>query len=90
MFCPKCSQQQLSSDVRFCPRCGFQLEVVKELVAESSDALAVTDRSGVQRKFFTQRKQDLLVGATFTYVAAVMTVLYSWVQPKGVLIVPLG
>ena len=32
MFCPKCGQQQASDDVRFCSRCGFQLEVVKELL----------------------------------------------------------
>ncbi|HEY6187226.1 MAG TPA: zinc ribbon domain-containing protein [Pyrinomonadaceae bacterium] len=32
MFCPKCGQQQSSNGVRFCSRCGFQLEVVKELL----------------------------------------------------------
>jgi hypothetical protein len=32
MFCPKCGQQQASDSVRFCSRCGFQLEVVKELL----------------------------------------------------------
>ncbi|HEV2708290.1 MAG TPA: zinc ribbon domain-containing protein [Pyrinomonadaceae bacterium] len=32
MYCPKCGQQQVSSDVRFCPRCGFQLEGVRAFV----------------------------------------------------------
>jgi hypothetical protein len=32
MFCPKCGQQQSSNGVRFCSRCGFQLEVVRELL----------------------------------------------------------
>jgi hypothetical protein len=32
MYCPRCSQQQVSDDVSFCTRCGFQLGVVKELL----------------------------------------------------------
>ena len=33
MYCPKCSQQQVSDEVRFCSRCGFLLSAVRELVA---------------------------------------------------------
>lgn len=33
MFCPKCSQQQSAEEVRFCPRCGFALGGVRELLA---------------------------------------------------------
>lgn len=33
MYCPRCSQQQVSEDVSFCTRCGFQLGPVKELLA---------------------------------------------------------
>ncbi|MBV8855702.1 MAG: zinc ribbon domain-containing protein [Acidobacteria bacterium] len=33
MFCPNCGRQQVSNEARFCPACGFQLEVVGELVA---------------------------------------------------------
>ena len=33
MFCPNCGQRQVSNDARFCPACGFPLEVVGELVA---------------------------------------------------------
>jgi len=33
MYCPRCSQQQVSEDVSFCTRCGFQLGKVKELLA---------------------------------------------------------
>ena len=32
MYCPRCSQQQVTADVSFCSRCGFQLGVVKELL----------------------------------------------------------
>jgi len=32
MYCPKCSQQQITEEMRFCSRCGFPLEGVKELI----------------------------------------------------------
>jgi hypothetical protein len=32
MYCPRCSQQQVSDVVSFCSRCGFQLDVVRELL----------------------------------------------------------
>jgi len=36
MYCPKCSQQQVSDELRFCSRCGFSLIAVKELIESSS------------------------------------------------------
>jgi hypothetical protein len=33
MFCPNCGQRQVSNEARFCPACGFPLEVVGELLA---------------------------------------------------------
>ncbi|HEV8593033.1 MAG TPA: zinc ribbon domain-containing protein [Pyrinomonadaceae bacterium] len=33
MHCPKCGQQQVSEDTRFCSRCGFLLTGVAEIVA---------------------------------------------------------
>ena len=32
MYCPNCSQQQISDEMRFCSRCGFSLGLVKELM----------------------------------------------------------
>jgi hypothetical protein len=34
MHCPKCGQQQISEEVRFCSRCGFLLEGVAQVVAQ--------------------------------------------------------
>ncbi len=33
MFCPQCSQQQISAEVRFCSRCGFPLDGVAQLLS---------------------------------------------------------
>lgn len=32
MFCPNCSQKQISDEMRFCSRCGFDLSGVSELL----------------------------------------------------------
>lgn len=32
MFCPHCGQRQLSNEVRFCAACGFQLNLVSQLL----------------------------------------------------------
>jgi hypothetical protein len=32
MHCPKCGQQQVSDEMRFCSRCGFSLGIVTELL----------------------------------------------------------
>lgn len=33
MYCPRCSQQQVSEETKFCSRCGFPLRLVSELLA---------------------------------------------------------
>jgi hypothetical protein len=33
MYCPKCSQEQASDEMRFCSRCGFALTIVSQLIA---------------------------------------------------------
>ena len=36
MYCPKCSQEQISDEMRFCSRCGFSLIAVRDLVASGN------------------------------------------------------
>ena len=85
MYCPNCSQIQNEDGLRFCSHCGFQLGVVKELLAERGS----TAESPVSPKFFSRRKQDLLCGATVMSVAATIVVQLSWIAPKWLLIFPL-
>ena len=43
MYCPKCSQEQVSDEVRFCSRCGLALSAVRELIASSSSSSALVE-----------------------------------------------
>ena len=40
MYCPRCSQQQTSDDVRFCPGCGLQLTFVTDLLSNNGALVA--------------------------------------------------
>src|SRR5262245_62013450 len=33
MHCPRCGQQQVTEDTKFCSRCGFSLNIIAEVVA---------------------------------------------------------
>lgn len=37
MYCPRCSQEQASDDLRFCSRCGFPLAAVAEVLARGGN-----------------------------------------------------
>lgn len=66
MFCPKCGQQQASTDVRFCSRCGFHLGTVAELLPV--DGVPAT-RQGA--KALVKRKETR-VGAKFIFYSVVL------------------
>ena len=40
MFCPKCGQQQIAEEVRFCSRCGLPLGAVTSLVANDGQVIS--------------------------------------------------
>jgi len=67
MFCPKCSQEQISNETRFCSRCGFQLNVVKALLAEES----APQPAEIQKQKRSFSKRDLTFGAALMFVFAV-------------------
>jgi hypothetical protein len=74
MFCPKCSQQQASDEVRFCPRCGLQLDAVQALLADGRGAAA----EGLQQTRVARAgKRDVVLGATVMLVGAIAVALLT-------------
>lgn len=60
MFCPRCGQEQVSEEIRFCSRCGFLLLGVSELIASGgTPAQVLTDQQG---KPSSPRKRGLKQG----------------------------
>lgn len=47
MYCPRCGQQQLSDEVRFCSRCGLPLLGVTTLLSAASAGAEGAPRKGI-------------------------------------------
>lgn len=76
MYCPKCSQQQVADEIRFCSRCGFQLESIKTLLAEDESS-AASSETEAERGLTPARKRDMLLGATVMLVASIAIALLT-------------
>jgi hypothetical protein len=68
MFCPKCSQEQVSDELRFCSRCGFRLGVVKALLVNDA-ASGDGDARPLKRPF---NKRDASIGASLMFLLALL------------------
>ncbi len=54
MYCPRCSQQQISEETKFCSRCGLPLALVAEVLAHDG-FLPRFAALGGKKKIFTRR-----------------------------------
>lgn len=78
MFCPRCSQQQPSSEIRFCTRCGFPLGGIARLLDGGGELMAEDDSA--PRRKLTKRQRGMreslvamFAGLLFFGVAALLT-----------------
>src|SRR5262245_52083495 len=73
MYCPKCSYQAVSNNVRFCPGCGFRLDGVAELIANNGVFTADEETAPKPRRSMVKR--GALLGATAMFINAFFIVL---------------
>lgn len=75
MYCPQCGQQQASTEMRFCSRCGFPLAGVVELLASggllNSSGEPQTQKMSPRRKGVQQGVLMMLIGAVLVPILAV-------------------
>jgi hypothetical protein len=75
MFCPKCSQAQVSEKIRFCSRCGFRLDGIKELIA--SEERPAAGQTRVESLLPLQK--DISTGAGLMFIGGVVAMLWGFV-----------
>lgn len=78
MFCPRCGQQQAYEEVRFCSRCGLQLEAVAEYVGGGGQLAARGGEEDVPSLTPRQRGTRmgvlvLVAGLIFGLLAVILT-----------------
>src|SRR5215213_11796571 len=96
MYCPQCGQEQASSEMRFCSRCGFPLGGVTDLLARGGVTAtpAQRGRTGPQVRGLSPRQKgtraglmQMLSGLLVVPVIAILSHnIFGWQQ----LIVPLA
>lgn len=55
MYCPRCSHQQKSKELKFCSKCGLPLEFISEVV-ETGKEPAKIEKNIEKKEFFTRRR----------------------------------
>ena len=76
MFCPRCSEVQLSEDVRFCKRCGFRLEAIQDLIAP--DATSQSRAEGLLPK-----QKEISIGAALMFIGSIVAMLWAEAHRGG-------
>ena len=71
MYCPQCGQQQASTEMRFCSRCGFPMSGVVELLA-SGGLLPTHDGVPAQLTGDSPRRMGVRLGLMMMLVGAVL------------------
>ncbi len=73
MFCPKCSEKQVSTDVKFCSSCGFLLEDVAEALDNEGKVERQVLQSSKDIKITTIKGVSIMtLGGIFLLISLVM------------------
>jgi hypothetical protein len=54
MHCPRCGQQQVTEDIKFCSRCGFPLWLVSEILLHGGFLPQLTELQNKSKKWLTR------------------------------------
>lgn len=78
MHCPKCGQQQVSDEMRFCSRCGFALGIVTELLS-TGGTLPERETQSLAAKF-SGRKRGKRLGFLLMLTAMLLAIIAGIIQ----------
>jgi hypothetical protein len=70
MYCPQCGQQQASSEMRFCSRCGFPMGGVAELLAQGGVPRSSSEEA--QEQTFSPRRRGVRQGVLMMLIGTVI------------------
>ena len=81
MYCPKCSHQAVSNNVRFCPGCGFRMDGVAELLTNNGVLAANEEKAPKPRRSLVKR--GALLGAMLMFIGSMVIVPIHTHGPDG-------
>jgi hypothetical protein len=74
MYCPKCSQSQVSDEIQFCPRCGLLLKNLKEIVL--AEGKPEVRQSQADKDKLSPRQKGVRQGVMLILFSAVLIPAY--------------
>jgi hypothetical protein len=77
MHCPSCGQQQVSSDLRFCSRCGFPLALVAEVLSHGGTLPQLNLLQPTNKKILTRRNGLVFSFLWFLFFLLIMTPFFG-------------
>src|SRR5688572_9874998 len=87
MYCPKCGQQQLADNSRFCSRCGIEISAVAEWLA--GGMFPVVSQTPVKK---SPRRKGISRGAKFMFFGGVLLPIFFLIalaaDEPGPLVIP--
>ncbi len=75
MHCPRCGQLQVSSETKFCSRCGFQLAIVAELLVNGG---ALPQLAAIQQKKTIFNKKNGVIFSAVWFIFFTMFLTSVW------------
>ena len=82
MHCPRCGQEQISDEMRFCKSCGFSLDGVRELLATGNISPALEKESHQPRQ--SPRRKGVRHGVILLFISMVFMPLINLIgKPQG-------
>lgn len=77
MHCPRCGQQQVSSEIKFCSRCGFQLGLVSEILANGGYLPQLAALQNNDLGWFTRKNGVIFSISWFIFFLLIMTPIFG-------------
>src|SRR5688500_766621 len=77
MHCPRCGQQQVSDQTKFCSRCGFQLGLVAELLENGGFLPQLAELYKGKTTIFSRKKGLIVTALWFIFWVMMMPAFFG-------------
>jgi hypothetical protein len=77
MHCPRCGQQQVSDQTKFCSRCGFQLGLVSELLMNGGFLPQLAELYKGKSSLFTRKNGVIFTVCWFIFFVMMMPAFFG-------------
>ncbi|MFL6468698.1 MAG: zinc ribbon domain-containing protein [Pyrinomonadaceae bacterium] len=77
MHCPRCGQQQISQETKFCSRCGFQMGLIPHLIANNGVLPQLAELYKGKTGWFTRKNGLIFTALWFIFFVMMMPAFFG-------------